>query len=98
MPFAVKVNQMRDRRMKKIKIPKRSERWKLIKGKKKHFHEFIMLAELEKMVKDRLTEKLLISVIAFIWLFVGMFGKTVYCTLWGIPLAIVTLFIGVWIL
>lgn len=84
--------------MRKIKIPKRSERIRLIKKGVKNLDEWLLLAELEKMVKDRLTEKLLISVIAFIWLFVSVFGKTVYCTLWGIPLTIVTLFIGIWIL
>lgn len=84
--------------MRKIKIPKRSERWKLIKGKKRHFHEIIMLAELEKIVKDRLTEKLLITAVALIWLLIGLYGKTIYCAIWGIPLSIITLIIGVWVL
>lgn len=84
--------------MKKIKIPKRSERIRLIKGKKRHFHEIIMLAELEKMVKDRLTEKFIITAVALMWLFVGVYGQTIYCTLWGIPLTIITLLVGVWIL
>lgn len=84
--------------MRKIKIPKRSERWKLIKGKKRQIHELIMLAELEKMVKDRLTEKLLITAVALMWLLIGLYGKTIYCTIWGIPLSIITLIIGVWVL
>lgn len=89
---------MGSRRMRKIKIPKRSERWKLIKGKKRHFHEIIMLAELEKIVRDRLAEKLIITAVALMWLFVGVYGQTIYCTLWGIPLTIITLLVGVWIL
>lgn len=84
--------------MKRNKIPKRSERRKLVKGKRRHFHELIMLAELEKMVKDRLTEKLIITAVALIWLLIGLFGKTIYCALWGIPLSIITLIIGVWVL
>lgn len=89
---------MTNRRMRDIKIPKRSERRKLVKGKKRHFHELIMLAELEKMVKDRLTEKLLITALTLIWLIVGLYGQSIYCALWGIPLAIITLFVGVWVL
>ena len=84
--------------MKRNEIPKRSERWKIIKRGVKNLDEYIMLRELEKMVKDRLTEKLLITTVALIWLLIGLFGKTVHCTLWGIPLSIVTLIIGVWLL
>lgn len=84
--------------MRKINIPKRSERWKLVKGKKRQIHEIIMLAELEKIVKDKLTEKLLITLTALMWLLVGLYGNTIYCALWGIPLSIITLIIGVWIL
>lgn len=84
--------------MRKIKIPKRSERWKLIKGKKRHFQEIIMFAELEKIVKDRLLEKLLITLTALMWLLIGLYGNTIYCTIWGIPLMIITLLVGVWIL
>lgn len=84
--------------MKRNEIPKRSERWKIIKGKRRHFHELIMLAELENMVKDRLTEKLLITTVALMWLLIGLCGNTIYCALWGIPLSIITLIIGVWLL
>lgn len=84
--------------MKRNKIPKRSERWKLIQGKKRHFQEIIILAELEKMVKDRLTEKLLITLTALMWLLIGLYGNTIYCAIWGIPLVIITLLAGVWIL
>ena len=84
--------------MKKTVIPKRSERWKIIKGKRRHFYQIIMLAELEKIVKDRLTEKLLITTVALIWLLIGLFGKTIYCALWGLPLSIITLIVGVWLL
>lgn len=84
--------------MKKIKIPKRSERRRLIKNGAKHFHELIMLAELEKMVKDRLLEKLLITLVALMWLVIGLYGNTIHCALWGIPLSIISLVIGVWIL
>lgn len=82
----------------KIKIPKRSERIRLIKKGAKNLDEWLLLAELEKMVKDRLTEKLLITVTTLMWLIFGLCGRTAYCALWGIPLAFITLFIGVWIL
>lgn len=83
---------------KQIKIPKRSERIRLIKKGVRNLDEWLLLAELEKMVKDRLTEKLIITATALLWLFVGVYGQTIYCTLWGIPLTIITLFVGVWIL
>ena len=84
--------------MKRNEIPKRSERWKIIKRGVKNLDEYIMLRELEKIVKDRLTEKLLITTVALIWLLIGLFGKTVHCALWGIPLSIITLIVGVWLL
>ena len=84
--------------MEKTVIPKRSERRRLIKRGVKNLDEYIMLRELEKMVKDRLTEKLLITTVALIWLLIGLFGKTVHCALWGIPLSIITLIVGVWLL
>lgn len=84
--------------MNNIRIPKRSERIRLIKKGVRNLDERLLLAELEKMVKDRLTEKLIITATALVWLFVGVYGQTVYCTLWGMPLMIITLFVGVWIL
>lgn len=96
MSFVTKVNQIGELEMNNIRIPKRSERNKLIRKGAKHFHELIMLRELEQMVKVRLIEKLCITGVAFLWLIIGLFGKTVYCAMWGIPLAIITLFVGVW--
>ena len=84
--------------MGKTVIPKRSERLRLIKRGVKNLDEYIMLRELEKIVKDRLTEKLLITTVALIWLLIGLFGKTAQCASWGIPLSIITLIIGVWLL
>ena len=84
--------------MERIKIPKRSKRTDLIKNRARSFYEWFMLRELEQMVSDRLTEKLIISAVALMWLLVGLYGKTIYCALWGIPLAIISLFIGVWML
>lgn len=84
--------------MKRNEIPKRSERIRLVKRGVKNLDEYIMLRELEKIVKDRLTEKLLITTVALIWLLIGLFGKTVHCALWGIPLSIITLIVGVWLL
>lgn len=84
--------------MEKTVIPKRSKRIRLIKRGVKNLDEYTILRELEKMVKDRLTKKLIITTTALIWLSIGLFGKTVYCTLWGIPLSIITLIIGVWLL
>ena len=84
--------------MKKNEIPKRSERRRLIKRGVKNLDEYIMLRELEKIVKDRLTEKLLITAVALMWLLIGLYGNTIHCALWGIPLSIITLIIGVWVL
>ena len=84
--------------MKRNELPKRSERLRLVKRGVKNLDEYIMLRELEKIVKDRLTEKLLITTVALIWLLIGLFGKTAHCALWGIPLSIITLIVGVWLL
>ena len=84
--------------MKRNEIPKRAERRRLIKRGVKNLDEYITLRELEKMVKDRLTEKLLITAVALMWLLIGLCGNTIYCALWGIPLSIITLIIGVWLL
>ena len=62
--------------MKRNEIPKRSERMRLIKRGVKNLDEYIMLRELEKIVKDRLTEKLLITAVALIWLLIGLYGNT----------------------
>lgn len=98
MSFVTKVNQIGELEMNNIRIPSRSKRNKLIRKGVKNFDEFVMLRELEQMVKVRLIEKLCITGVAFLWLIIGLFGRTIYCTMWGIPLAIITLFVGVWIL
>lgn len=87
---------MLNKNMDKIRIPNRNKRNTLIRKGAKHFYEVIMLRELEQMVSARLIEKLCITGVAFLRLIIGLFGKTVYCAMWGIPLAIITLFVGVW--
>lgn len=53
--------------------------------------------ELEGAIKFRLTEKIIITAISFMWLGLGIGGFTPLCEVLCIPFAIITLFGGLWI-
>lgn len=83
----------------RFRIPKsRKKRIELIKYGAKNFEESRMLKEIEGFVTNRITEKLITTSVAFIWIIVAMYGKTPYCQIWGIPFAILSLVIGLWMI
>ncbi len=80
-----------------IKIPSRKKRSELIRKGAKGTYEKIMLRELESVVSRRLTEKAMISLIGLMWVMVAMYGKTELCAIFGLPLAVMTLAVGIWL-
>ncbi|MCW6701558.1 hypothetical protein NH288_05600 [Anaerococcus sp. NML200537] len=81
------------------RIPRsRKKRIELIKCGAKDLEESLALKEIEGFVTNRITEKMITTLIAFIWLMIAMYGKTPYCQIWGIPFAIISLVIGLWMI
>lgn len=84
--------------MQVFKIP-RKERIELMNSKKKDldFMDKIKRRELEGAIKNRLTEKAIITVLSLMWLGLGITAPTPMCEVLCIPFAILTLFGGLWI-
>ena len=84
--------------MQVFKIPRR-ERIELMSSRKKDldFMDKIKRRELEGAIKFRLTEKILVSLLILMWLFLGITSPTPLCEVLCIPFAILTLFGGLWI-
>ena len=84
--------------MQVFKIP-RKERIELMNSRKKDldFLDKIKRRELEGAIKNRLTEKAIITVLSLMWLGLGITAPTPVCELLCIPFAIITLFGGLWI-
>ena len=84
--------------MQVFKIP-RKERIELMKKdfKKMSSKEKKKRRELEGAIKFRLTEKIIISFVGFMWLSLGLTSPTPVCEVLCIPFAILTLFGGLWI-
>ena len=83
----------------RVRIPRsRKKRIELIKYGAKDYEESLALKEIEGFVNNRITEKVITTLIAFIWLMIAMYGKTPYCQIWGIPFAIISLVIGLWMI
>lgn len=83
----------------RFRVPKsRKKRIELIKYGARNFDESMMLKEIEGFVSKRLTEKVITTLIAFMWIMIAMYGKTPYCQIWGIPFAIMSLVIGLWMI
>ena len=85
--------------MQVTKIPKRKERFELMKKdfKTLNLEEQKMRRELEGAIKFRLTEKIIITALSLMWLALGVGAPTAMCELLCIPFAIITLFAGLWI-
>lgn len=83
---------------KEVKIPSRKDRTELIKNRARNFYEYVVLKELEGLASKRLKEKLIITLVSIMWVFVGLYGQTMYCEIFGFPLAICTAVVGLWIL
>ena len=84
--------------MQVFKIP-RKERIELMNSRKKDldFLDKIKRRELEGAIKNRLTEKAIITVLSLMWLGLGITAPTPMCEVLCIPFAILTLFGGLWI-
>lgn len=84
--------------MQVFKIP-RKERIELMSKRKKDldFIDKIKRRELEGAIKNRLTEKVIITALSLMWLILGVGAPTPMCELLCIPFAILTLFGGLWI-
>ena len=61
------------------------------------FMDKIKRRELEGAIKNRLTEKAIITVLSLMWLGLGITAPTPMCEVLCIPFAILTLFGGLWI-
>ena len=84
--------------MQVFKIP-RKKRIELMNSRKKDldFLDKIKRRELEGAIKNRLTEKVIITALSLMWLGLGIGGFTPMCEILCIPFAILTLFGGLWI-
>ena len=83
----------------RVRIPRsRKKRIELIKYGAKDYEESLALKEIEGFVNNRITEKVITTLVAFAWLMIAMYGKTPYCQIWGIPLTILSLVIGLWMI
>lgn len=83
----------------RVRIPRsRKKRIELIKYGAKDYEESLALKEIEGFVNNRITEKVITTLIAFMWIMIAMYGKTPYCQIWGIPFAILSLVIGLWMI
>lgn len=83
----------------RVRIPRsRKKRIELIKYGAKDYEESLALKEIEGFVNNRITEKVITTLIAFMWIMIAMYGKTPYCQIWGIPFAIMSLVIGLWMI
>lgn len=83
----------------RVRIPRsRKKRIELIKYGAKDYEESLALKEIEGFVNNRITEKVITTLVAFAWLMIAMYGKTPYCQIWGIPLTILSLVVGLWMI
>lgn len=84
--------------MQVFKIP-RKERIELMSRDLKDldFKDKIKRRELEGAIRYRLTEKVIITLVSLMWVFLGIVGPTDLCEVLAIPFAIITLFGGLWI-
>ena len=57
----------------------------------------LRISQLINLANNKINKKVYTSLAAFIWIMVAMFGKTPYCAMWGMPLAVMTLVVGLWL-
>lgn len=83
----------------RVRIPRsRKKRIELIKYGAKDYEESLALKEIEGFVNNRITEKVITTLVAFAFLMIAMYGQTPYCQIWGIPLTILSLVVGLWMI
>lgn len=86
------------RNLTKVTVPKRKEINRLFRTpyESLSMSDRLRISQLINLANGRINKKVYTSLAAFIWIMVAMFGKTPYCEMWGIPLAIITLALGLW--
>lgn len=84
----------------KTTIPKRKEINRLFRTPYESLSmgDKLRISQLINLANGRINKKVYTSLAAFMWIMVSMFGKTPYCAMWGMPLAIITLALGLWII
>lgn len=84
----------------KTTIPKRKEINRLFRTpyESLSMKDKLRISQLTNLANERISNKAFISIGAFMWILISMFGKTPYCAMWGMPLAIITLAVGLWII
>lgn len=83
----------------KVTVPRRKEINRLFRTPYESLSmgDKLRISELTNLANNKINKKVYTSLAAFMWIMVAMFGKTPYCEMWGIPLAIITLALGLWI-
>ena len=83
----------------KVTVPRRKEINRLFRTpyESLSMSDRLRISQLINLANSRINKKVYTSLAAFMWIMVAMFGKTPYCEMWGMPLAIITLALGLWI-
>lgn len=83
----------------KIMVPKRKEINRLFRTPYESLSvgDKLRISQLTNLANGRINKKVYTSLAAFMWILISMFGKTPYCAMWGTPLAIITLALGLWL-
>lgn len=87
------------RKTNKVTVPRRKEINRLFRTpyESLSMSDRLRISQLINLANNKINKKVYTSLAAFMWIMVAMFGKTPYCAMWGIPLAIITLALGLWI-
>lgn len=82
----------------KVTIPRRKEINRLFRTPYESLSmgDKLRISQLINLSNDRINKKVYTSLAAIMWIMVAMFGKTPYCEMWGMPIAIITLALGLW--
>ena len=83
----------------KTTVPKRKEINRLFRTPYESLSmgDRLRISQLINLANNKINKKVYTSLAAFMWIMVAMFGNTPYCAMRGIPLAIITLVVGLWI-
>lgn len=82
----------------KVTVPRRKEINRLFRTPYESLSmgDKLRISQLTNLANSRINKKVYTSLAAIMWIMVAMFGKTPYCEMWGMPLAIITLALGLW--
>lgn len=82
----------------KVTVPRRKEINRLFRTPYESLSmgDKLRISQLTNLANGRINKKVYASLAALMWIMVAMFGKTPYCEMWGMPLAIITLILGLW--